>query len=328
MENKFKRLTNSSNLENSSRFENILMTNRRTPVIAGCGAARSVRSGSGLSSPLASKPSFFRRSYSTGFFRAFSSVPIITERVLKIQRQMTNSNMPLSDYKALSVKPALKARMYAKSQTKHVGTTSVIGVGSIDPRFVRMKSPRSRQFLRRLDIGKHSKISALRTARLKTLLYPSELEMGGGLYTTGRKFIRPTTGHLFAVETSSIVCSRKESTSRRAPSFLKNSAQKNVKRLAFRRSIFSSSKFTKKYNKFNRKAFLKNSELTLRAEYQPFEQSSRSILQFRKASQRLSPFYFTKSPTIPRGAIVLRPVVSRFLISRGLNSSIGRKILK
>lgn len=339
MENRFKRLINTGNLENSSRFENILMTNRRAPVFAGYGAAISMRLGGSLSSPLTPKASFFRRNYSTNSFRAFSSVPVITERVLKIQKQVANSNASLSDYRALSVKSTLKARIYAKSQTSHVETSSDVGVGSIDPRFMRMKSPRNRQFLRRLSAGNYDKTSTLRNIRLRTSLYSSAADTFSKLYIEDRKFIRPTVYCPFTSELPSVVLDRKSGAFRRAPSFLRVRAQRSLKRLVSRRTIFSSPKITKKYNMLTRVNTLgltflpefsemKSRKAISRAEHPSLTPNARSILQFRKASHRLTPLYFTKSPLIRRGAVVLRPVVSRLLFSRGLYNSITCRILK
>jgi ribosomal protein S4 len=339
MENRFKRLTNNSSLENSSRFENILMTSRRAPVIVGCGAAASMRQGGVLGSSLTHKSSFFRRSYSTSFFRAFSSVPVVADRVLKIQRQVVTSNTALSDYTALSVKPVLKTRLYAKSQTSHVEASSSVGVGSIDPRFTRMKSPRNRQFLQRLDTNNYDKTLTLRNANLRTSLYSLETSALKKLYAAERKFIRPTSDRVFANESRHAITVRKNTGIRRAASFLKARAQRDYKRLMPRRSIFSLRKVTQKYNRVNRPrtlglnflpAFskLKTSEMLSKAERFSFVQKTRSILQFRKASHRKSMFHFIKSPTIYRGAVVLRPSVSRFLFSHGVNASMARRILK
>lgn len=157
MENKFKRLLKQGNKNCSSRFENILMTTKRPPVITGYGAAAGMRHGSFISSVVTPKSSFFRRSYSNhAFLYSTQAAAKTMQRAVKFNRFAYKHGGSLPDYKALALKYQLSSRLYNKELLHKADNSSEVGSGSIDPRFLRQKSSRSGLFLQRLKTPVYS----------------------------------------------------------------------------------------------------------------------------------------------------------------------------
>lgn len=322
MENKFKRLTSSKSLQNSSRFENVLMTSRRSPVIPGRGASTNLRLGSVISSHLAPKSSFFRRHYSTSFPKSSNS-KLIAGRIFKLQRQNYEQISSLPAYKALSLRYALKSRVYAKSHSKYTESSSDLAQGSTDPRFLRMKSPRNRQFIQRLSSQYKNKNLTLYREYLKTSLTSSY--RSNKLQFTNRKGLVPIAKSFVLANSTTLQKLRNRFVTRRPATFLKTRLfDPNFTQLARKRFIFASKTRARNYSALYDKKFIAERKvlnfLSIKA--------NRSILQFRKASLRLSPVLFSKSFIVYPSAAVLRPVVSKFLSYHATGTSITKKILK
>ena len=157
MENKFKRLSKQGNKNRSSRFENVLMSTKRSPVITGYGAAAGMRHGSFTSSIVTPKSSFFRRSYSNHApLSSTYATAKMAQRAVKFNRFAYKHGGSLPEYKALTLKYRLSSRLYNKELLHKADNSSEVSNGSIDPRFLRQKSPRSGFFLQRLKSPTYS----------------------------------------------------------------------------------------------------------------------------------------------------------------------------
>jgi len=153
MEQQFNRLTKLCGRQNTSRFENLLITTRRFPVTAGHGAANSmlVNKLPGLRTPAVS---FFRRTYATRtFLHSTQERGLVSDRAALLRRSSSNESTPLANYTGASIRYTLKGRTYARERSSQAMTRNETGVGAIDPRLLRAKSPRNLQFMQRLGRG-------------------------------------------------------------------------------------------------------------------------------------------------------------------------------
>lgn len=186
MESKFKRLTNAKVRDNSSRFESLLISAKRSPVIAGYGAAVNVRNGRAINSALSGKASFFRRNYSTSLpLRAPTQFATALSRLVKVKRFVSSNEALLPEYKALGLKYQLNPRSNSKSSVNKAESSSEISLGSIDPRFLRLRSPRSGQFMQRLFNS-----NRVRNVRRST---PNVLSRFSNVHRTNRRSVLKTT---------------------------------------------------------------------------------------------------------------------------------------
>lgn len=152
MENKYKRLLKSGGIHGSKHFENVLITAKRFPILTGYGPAINMRSGSINNSIATPRSSFFRRGYSTSTVLCARREAVDLRRIYKISQHVPISLTSLSDYKALTLKQRLVNHVYSKAKTYKLGNSSEIDSITLDPRFIRLKSPRSGRFIQRLPL--------------------------------------------------------------------------------------------------------------------------------------------------------------------------------
>lgn len=151
MEHRYIRLTTERNAKNSPRFENMLMTTRRAPVIVGYGAAASLNviSPIGFSS---ARESFFSRSFfSTACALRIKHTgnSVVIQRMDLDNRQVTASTQPLPHKLASVIHYSSKNRAIRRAKMQQAVSSSETGAGSIDIRLLRAKSPRNSEYLQR-----------------------------------------------------------------------------------------------------------------------------------------------------------------------------------
>lgn len=90
------------------------------------------------------RTSFFQRNYSTTTSRALIS----TAKLISLQGRLAAADGEQSTaFSELSARARVKARLVARGRTNFiVATDFMINAGGLDPRFLRYKSPRSRQY--------------------------------------------------------------------------------------------------------------------------------------------------------------------------------------
>lgn len=88
--------------------------------------------------------SFFQRQYSTATSRALIS----TAKLIALQgRLSTPEGEESTTFSVLSARARVNARLVARGRTNFIASTDfMMNAGGLDPRFLRYKSPRSRQY--------------------------------------------------------------------------------------------------------------------------------------------------------------------------------------
>lgn len=90
------------------------------------------------------RTSFFQRNYSTTTSRALIS----TAKLIALQSRLSAIDGEQSTaFSELTARARVKARLAARGRTNFIASTDfMINAGGLDPRFLRYKSPRSRQY--------------------------------------------------------------------------------------------------------------------------------------------------------------------------------------
>jgi ribosomal protein S4 len=154
MENRFARLTTERFENNSPRFENMLMTTRRTPAFGGYGAAANLR----IVNPAGSyvlRHSFFKREFTTTSkvqsksSRKTDNAALFL-RLQLLRRHVTTEKCSLPAATVLKTYRFLKGLGVARGKSRELLASDDTGAGSIDIRLDRTKSPRSGEYLQRL----------------------------------------------------------------------------------------------------------------------------------------------------------------------------------
>jgi hypothetical protein len=301
------------------------MTTRRSPVIAGRGAAARLRSVS-FSGSLSPKGSFFNRSYST------HARDLISSRISYLGRHIVDSSRPISDAAAVSNRYVLKARAYARTRTNYVMNKQETGAGALDLRFSRLKSPRNRQFLQRLSTNSATSLTFKRKL-FKDSLYAHLFSLNSASSQafprrTLRKAQSRTVSFLQTNGTSPVLLkSRKQVSTRRVNSFLNTRAFVLQKSLV---SFVEKKLFTKKHRAaFVSKKGLKNLPYinSLQKSQEEIVANSRSILNYRKAQNRSVPLFYSKQAVIARKSVLLKRPLRSFLNSYELRVKLARNVL-
>ena len=160
MEQRYNRLTTTRYGKNSTRFENMLMTTRRTPVLGGYGAAAALQ----VISPVGSstvRNSFFHRRFSAQarpqvLDTHFQTMKLITARAHLLRRQTTTETQATSQQTSLATRLKIKSTTIAKARAHSMFSGRDGASGSLDLRLIRGKSPRNADYLRRLPLLKSS----------------------------------------------------------------------------------------------------------------------------------------------------------------------------
>lgn len=144
LEQQARRLRKFSSHDNSVRFENMLATTRRTPSRPANAAPVPTRSGTRLGATHAS--SFFSRKFSTSA-RHFAA-PLIGERTAVQRRSVVLGGRTVPDTTAGAAHHTARIRLYRKELKGYISPTPTADYG-LDPRLIRLKSVRNRQFMLR-----------------------------------------------------------------------------------------------------------------------------------------------------------------------------------
>lgn len=93
---------------------------------------------------LSPRISFFQRGYSTTTSRELIS----TAKLIALQGRLSTADGEQSTpFSELSARTRVKARLVARGRTNFIASTDfMVNAGGLDPRFLRYKSPRSRQY--------------------------------------------------------------------------------------------------------------------------------------------------------------------------------------
>lgn len=161
----YRRLYNVRSRKTSTRFEGMLSTTQRTPTIPGYGTAAGTRTTIGTAS--AAKPSFFSRKYSTtAVYNSYGRAVLLTGRLEVLNRAVPTSENPLSNATTAALHRPVKVLSQGRGAKDYAPDSTELGGGSVDPRLLRGKSPRSRQYLFRRE----SELSSLEALRNKARL--------------------------------------------------------------------------------------------------------------------------------------------------------------
>lgn len=331
MQNRFKRLISPHDLRNSSRFESLLMTSRRSPVIVGHGAASRLKSVN-FSGSLSSEGSFFNRQYSTStFLKTAHNQTLVSGRIAAVRRLVSDSITPVSDAAVVSARYSLKARAYARGRSNYALEHHELGAGSLDPRLSRAKSPRNLQFLQRILKESTTALTFKRKLfkdNLYNCLLPvTELPEQSAHYRGARAARSQTlTSHLVATRHSALLKFRKEVINRRTSSLLKSRSvtlRETLLPFVEKRIFTKKNKARARYRKTLKATALPSKKTKDSGE---IVMSSRSILNYRKAQHRTQHLFYSKPLALARRSIVLKRPVKSFLVGRNLKAKFARNI--
>jgi ribosomal protein S4 len=143
----------------------MLMTTRRTPVLGGYGAAASLRVISPVGSAPAARQSFFQRRFSTQARAQLEEINIPTLRVALprmqiVRRRITIETEGVSQSAAVMAHSALKTVLVSKYRLHNTLDGREGGVGSIDARQLRAKSPRNAAYIQRLPAANNHDLTS------------------------------------------------------------------------------------------------------------------------------------------------------------------------
>lgn len=223
MENRFIRLTTERFGKNSSRFENMLMTTRRTPTIGGFGAAAKLHVINSVGTA-AARASFFYRAFSTvsrsRTHRAAPTVMLTRFDAMRRRLPIATNSVPVAE--AVSTHRLLKSRAVTRAKAQQLSLGFQAGAGSLDLRLSRAKSPRSAAYVERE--------TSRNTSRMPlpgNLLKQGSTRSLAAVVRTRRATASPQS--YFGAEGHNVSnCRRAEQLSRRAPGLLE--AQRDTKR--------------------------------------------------------------------------------------------------
>jgi ribosomal protein S4 len=342
MENQFARLTTSRFEKNSSRFENMLTTTRRTPVFGGYGAAANLRIVNPAGSYVLHR-SFFKREFTTTSqvpsktFRKIGN-PALLRRMQLLHRHTLTEKLLLSATSALKAHRLLKEAGVVRAKSHEFFSSDDTGVGSIDLRLNRAKSPRSGEYLQRHLKSKTSfeqfgLVPKLSLSRSKTL---SPVE--SSLYRDTRSKMRTSlcasipTKRSFSKESASITLAERAITAvRRTPFFLQtlqNSAQPIFPVYKYR-TVYGGEK-----QKFGRRLetsratdqrFLITNEAKVHRSRKEVT-TAHSLLHFRSAALRTQFLYCYQAPVVAQQGPQLHRALRKKLWTYRFNRSVSARI--
>jgi hypothetical protein len=149
MENKHNRLVSERFGSSSERFENMLITTRRAPLLSGYGAAALQHAVTAIA-PAAVRNSFFSKPYSTkAEAHTRPKYTLLMARAALLRKAAVSSRSEVAPYKEARVSQAMKRLAVARANSRELLGASATQVGTIDPRITRLKSPRSADYILR-----------------------------------------------------------------------------------------------------------------------------------------------------------------------------------
>lgn len=152
MENQLARLTSARSTKNSAHFENLLMTTRRTPRISGYEAAATLRVVNPVGASSA-RTSFFTRRFSTISAQpnreALTTTKLVLGRSGIAVRSAVTGLQGVSDAQIVRSSASLKVRSIARARAQFDAELENDSATAADIRLLRVKSPRSSEYLLR-----------------------------------------------------------------------------------------------------------------------------------------------------------------------------------
>lgn len=221
MENQYRRLTSERHNVSTPRFENMLMTTRRSPVVAGYGSAASLK----VTSPIGSsaiKTSFFTRNFHSASARNSLEARMVLSRMAFTRRKTTTDAVSLPNVIAASLRSRLKTRAIARARAQQIDNDTLGGYGSLDIRLLRAKSPRNAEYLQRTaeTVHRHETMTDVIAHRER-----SKKSVNEGVHSTSRQFIATSIVEQSAddqgTQATTLRSFRKEVEIRRSSTFLR-----------------------------------------------------------------------------------------------------------
>jgi ribosomal protein S4 len=343
MENRFARLTTERHGKNSRCFENMLMTTRRLPVTGGYGAAATLQVINPVGASTARKP-FFSRTFTT--HAGFKSGQVRTEnrtlvasRMAVARRQTVTELYPLAQAHAVATHRLLKQSGLGRARAQQTVSASEIGLGSLDIRLLRAKSPRNAEYIQREKLTNKVDLSCAAGVYTNVIATTSTT-----VFRSPRGFIAKT---FYPVNTivqeksyaSSLRTSRSIALVRRRPALLKARGQSIKYGLpkAITRRLFTN-RFSAKERNLRAELFFiqKNKRrgplaLTTQMQENQEKQSTiiraeRAILHFRKASTRAAYKYQAPTPVVLNRSIKLNATAWNILKRNRFDETLREKM--
>jgi hypothetical protein len=317
MEDRFIKLTTERRSRNSSRFENMLMTTRRTPAIGGYGAAAALHviNHAGIST---ARTSFFRRPFSTAsnLFKPVRilNLGIVSTKISAQLRQRTTEKKVLSD--------AVKAFTHRTVKNSFLSKTQILPTyGSIDIRNTRLKSPRSTDYLhRKSSINQQNRVSH------KVL----HADKQGGILRETRRTFRKNKSQLpnykrFSSSTSTYLpVLRSYKITRRVAAALKV-AQATAAKNTIKKKLKPLLAKNRKSRLLKKNFLVKIAQGVKKNKKTKSLTTTRSILHFRQAAMRSPYTYFTPAPILPHRALQLKRLPWAVLWARKYGQRLSKK---
>jgi ribosomal protein S4 len=162
LDKRYDRLTSSEVSWKSPRFENMLLTTRRSPIYPGAAAAAAVSITVPGRLPTVQQ-NFFKRGFSTHTVDKVtprnSTVRKLTELLSRKRRFSDTVAGDLTDSAAVQIHRQVKNRIIARARHEEFTAPSGVGVGGLDLRLLRGRSPRSADYYNRTHSPKQARSS-------------------------------------------------------------------------------------------------------------------------------------------------------------------------
>jgi len=306
MEVQFKRLTKGNRGRSSSRFDNMLITTRRQPAINGYGAAAKTHVFSPIGSSTA-QISFFKRAYSTGI-----RTNLIVSKIIVTTRNTPKSEEDKDIVTLLKGYSHVKERAITKAKMKYVSDYSTENDGTMDPRLNRLKSPRNGEFIERLSTHTGGNYEKAR------LVYKNHIKNVKQLRTHVYRSSKKTNRYISKVG-QLLTQIRRESITRRVPTFVKNQKLNTEKALPIVEQKRLGGKIYREASKHYERRATKTSENV-------FLKGAKNILHYRKASNRKQNTSFVTAPILPINAFQIKRLMRNRARKHGLNKQIAIRL--
>jgi len=325
MENQLTRLTSASTTNNSARFENMLMTTRRTPRISGYGAAATLRVVNPVGASSA-RTSFFARRFSTSA-TAFTATKLAVARAELVERSATAGTKVVSDVGATFTTHLFKSRTLARARTYLVQAPDEDAIRAPDVRLLRLKSPRNSEYILRLPTQPRSTAvltgESPRPSRVNGSCAAAQRAARAFTYRTAsrNKYIEVTPAPRVSI--SKRHSSAFSQLRVRVPAYARPATRRIFTGIlrAKKRGAYT---FIKSFRR-NVRAQLRT---TMRASVVGYTGSSgRSVLHYRRANKRSPYFYYMPGPTIPGRSIKLRRADRILSKKRLFKQRLARKLV-
>jgi hypothetical protein len=349
----FRRLISVKPVAETTRYETMLMFGKREAVLPGVGAATNLpeRSLRDLKKPLVTRGSFFARPFSSNM-RIIARDILVLGRMSIISRLVAEDEENEEDERGRGLSPLsaaiahreMKSRNSAKSRLGVVYDRGETGLGALDPRYIRGKSPRTRQYIQRLTFhcGTADLVYFMAILRAHTeKKHRAALQQAEAVTRDCRASLALGFDTVTETEFPALALFRSEIAARRLPTSLTARAlvvraaviDYSYRRLYITQPMVESRALTA----FNSETVpyyslsLVEQTVRRRADLESAKQrvtTDRSILQYRRADQRSVPLYYSYAPKLPTQTTLLLPahaVASNSKRAKDLGITLGCK---